>query len=108
MRLDTTLSRERGSSTWDPGSLTEATTTPAPRNATAELLHETARRATRYLDGLSERRVAPSPEALASLAPAWDTELPREPSDAREVIRLLDVIGSPATMAMAGPRFFGM
>jgi glutamate/tyrosine decarboxylase-like PLP-dependent enzyme len=36
-----------------------------------------------------------------------NTALPEAPTPADEVIRLLDEIGSPATMAMAGPRFFG-
>jgi glutamate/tyrosine decarboxylase-like PLP-dependent enzyme len=33
--------------------------------------------------------------------------LPDGPGDPRDTIRLLDEVGSPATMAMAGPRFFG-
>jgi glutamate/tyrosine decarboxylase-like PLP-dependent enzyme len=33
--------------------------------------------------------------------------LPEEPGDPAETLRLLDEGGSPATMAMAGPRFFG-
>ncbi|HZG65137.1 MAG TPA: aminotransferase class V-fold PLP-dependent enzyme, partial [Herpetosiphonaceae bacterium] len=32
---------------------------------------------------------------------------PDEPDDAEAVLRLLDEVGSPATTAMAGPRFFG-
>jgi glutamate/tyrosine decarboxylase-like PLP-dependent enzyme len=43
-------------------------------DATATLLADAARRATRYLDGLDARGVAPSPTALAAnwLAGAWD------------------------------------
>ena len=33
--------------------------------------------------------------------------LPAGPSEAADVLALLDEIGSPATMGMAGPRFFG-
>jgi glutamate/tyrosine decarboxylase-like PLP-dependent enzyme len=71
-----------------------------------ELLEEAARRAVSYLEGLGERRVAPSPEAVAGLA-RLEVPLPEEPSAALEVIALLDEVCSPATKAMAGPRFFG-
>ncbi len=71
-----------------------------------ELLSDAAARATRYLDGLATRSVRPDPAAVAGLR-AWDTPMPDEPADPREVLRLLDEVGSPATMAMAGPRFFG-
>ncbi len=36
-----------------------------------------------------------------------DEPLPAEPGDPAETLRLLDEVGSPATTAMAGPRFFG-
>jgi len=71
-----------------------------------ELLHDVALRAGRYLGGLDARAVAPDPAAVAALD-ALDAELPQEPADPRDVIDLLDRYGSPATMAMAGPRFFG-
>jgi glutamate/tyrosine decarboxylase-like PLP-dependent enzyme len=71
-----------------------------------KLLENTAQRAISYLEALDDRGVAPSPEAVAKLA-ALDELLPEQPTPAEEVIRLLDVICSPATMAMAGSRFFG-
>jgi glutamate/tyrosine decarboxylase-like PLP-dependent enzyme len=71
-----------------------------------ELLNTTADRAIRYLDGLAERRVSPDPEALARLS-RFDEALPDGPDDPRRVIALLDDVGSPATTATAGPRFFG-
>ncbi len=71
-----------------------------------ELLFDAATRATRYLEGLDGRPVRPDPAAVANLR-SWDTPLPDGPTDPREVLRLLDETGSPATMAMAGPRFFG-
>src|SRR5262249_2026576 len=37
----------------------------------------------------------------------WSEPLPEHPTDPHEMLRLLDEVGSPATMAMAGPRFFG-
>jgi glutamate/tyrosine decarboxylase-like PLP-dependent enzyme len=71
-----------------------------------ELLEDAARRAVRYLEGLGERRVAPSTEAVAELA-RLDVPLPEEASSASEVLAELDETCSPATTAMAGPRFFG-
>ncbi len=71
-----------------------------------ELLDDVALRAGRYLRNLDARAVAPDPAAVAGLD-AFDGDLPQAPADAREVIDLLDRYGSPATMAMAGPRFFG-
>jgi glutamate/tyrosine decarboxylase-like PLP-dependent enzyme len=50
--------------------------------------------------------VRPSPEAVARLDILREP-LPAGPSEAADVLALLDEIGSPATMAMAGPRFFG-
>jgi len=70
------------------------------------LLDDVAQRAGAYLRDLDVRAVAPDPAAVAGLD-ALDGELPQGPADAREVIDLLDRYGSPATMAMAGPRFFG-
>lgn len=70
------------------------------------LLETTAARVIRYLNDLNEREVAPTAEAVARLE-RFDEPLPEEPSDPREVLDTLDEIGSPATMGMAGPRFFG-
>jgi glutamate/tyrosine decarboxylase-like PLP-dependent enzyme len=71
-----------------------------------DLLSETSERAARYLAGLADRAVAPTPEAIA-LLPALGGPLPDGPSDPAEVIQLLDGIGSPATTATAGGRYFG-
>lgn len=71
-----------------------------------ELLHSTAERAIRYLRELPERRVAPDADALAALE-RFDEPLPDGPDDPGRVIALLDEVGSPATVASAGPRFFG-
>ena len=71
-----------------------------------QLLENVARRSARYLADLQERAVAVSPEAVARLTTLREP-LPAGPSDAADVVALLDEIGSPATMAMAGPRFFG-
>src|SRR6185369_4422906 len=55
-----------------------------------DLLLDAAHRATLYLEGLDARAVAPSADAVRNLS-ELDIPLPVE----------------PATMAMAGPRFFG-
>ena len=71
-----------------------------------DLLEMSANRAIDYLEGLQERPVAPSAAAVAGLA-ALDEPLPERPTPPEDVIRQLDELCSPATMAMAGPRFFG-
>src|SRR2546427_12435028 len=70
-----------------------------------DLLRTTAERAARYLAGLKDRGVAPTREALANLG-RLDEAFPEHPTDPSVVVRLLDDIGSPATMASAGGRFF--
>jgi glutamate/tyrosine decarboxylase-like PLP-dependent enzyme len=71
-----------------------------------EILHSVAGRAGRYLEEIQERRVAPSAEAVAALDGFLEA-LPAEPTAPADVIAMLDDLGSPATMGMAGPRFFG-
>jgi len=73
---------------------------------TNPLLVDASERAIRYLDGLGARPVAPTARAVSCLG-AFDEGLPDKPSDPAETLRLLDNVGSPATTAMAGPRFFG-
>jgi len=70
-----------------------------------KLLSEAGERAIRYLEGLDHRGVAPAPAAVERLK-EWDEPLPEEPTDPERVLALLDEIGSPATTAMAGRRFF--
>ncbi len=71
-----------------------------------ELLKVTTERALRYLDDLKNRNVAPKPEAIANLR-KFDEPLPETPTDPEQVIKMLDEIGSPATVATAGSRYFG-
>lgn len=71
-----------------------------------EILTDAATRAIHYLEALDSRAVAPSASALAKLK-AFDEPLPAQRSDPAETLRLLDEVGSPATTAMAGRRFFG-
>ena len=71
-----------------------------------DLLDDAAKRAIRYLGGLAHRGVAPDPGALAGLL-ELDGQLPEQACPPAETLRLLDDLGSPATMASAGGRFFG-
>lgn len=71
-----------------------------------DLLQTTAKRAQAYLDGLDQRAVAPTPAALAALAELGGP-LPDAPTDAAEVVSLLDRVGSPATVASAAGRYYG-
>jgi glutamate/tyrosine decarboxylase-like PLP-dependent enzyme len=71
-----------------------------------EPLEETALRTARYAAGMATRRVAPLPEAVERLAALGGT-LPESPSDPATVLALLDDIGSPATVATTGGRYFG-
>src|SRR5580658_3135622 len=71
-----------------------------------KLLVETADRAARYIAGIGDRRVAPLPADVARLK-TLGGPLPQLPSHPSEVLALLDDIGSPATVATAGGRYFG-
>ncbi|ERH50783.1 pyridoxal-dependent decarboxylase [Ectopseudomonas chengduensis] len=70
------------------------------------LLAEADRRALAYLDGLAVQRVFPDDKTIAALA-AFDQTLPEDGSDADQVLRQLDEIGSPATVASNAARYFG-
>lgn len=71
-----------------------------------ELLAATAQRASRYLDELQTRSVAPTKEAVARLA-ALNTPLQNESRTPDLVLKELDELVSPATIGIAGPRYFG-
>ena len=71
-----------------------------------ELLADTAARAARYLNQVNERRVAPSDENVARLK-RLGGPLPDGPTDPADVLAMLDDIGSPATVATTGGRYFG-
>src|SRR5579859_1512082 len=71
-----------------------------------KLLQETADRASRYLSEINSRRVAPASEDIARLQ-ALGGPLPLGPSDASQILALLDDVGSPATVATTGGRYFG-
>jgi glutamate/tyrosine decarboxylase-like PLP-dependent enzyme len=71
-----------------------------------EILDEAARAAHRYLDSLDARAVAPSQRAVDALS-ELDEALPERVSSPAETFALLDRVVSPATVAIAGARFFG-
>jgi glutamate/tyrosine decarboxylase-like PLP-dependent enzyme len=70
------------------------------------LLDQVARRANRYLDDVQTRSVAPTSHALSRLD-ELDGDLGSAPVDPSAVLALLDDVGSPATVASTGPRYFG-
>ena len=71
-----------------------------------ELLAETAVRAAGYIATINDRNVAPGSEDIARLE-ALGGALPENPCDPGEVLALLDEVGSPATVATTGGRYFG-
>lgn len=70
------------------------------------LLKDASERAARYLKGLSTRPVFPPQSALEALE-KLNAALPDQGLAPKEVLRLLDEYGSPATVASAGSRYFG-
>jgi glutamate/tyrosine decarboxylase-like PLP-dependent enzyme len=70
------------------------------------LLSFALERASRYLAQLSERNVQPQAADIARLQ-RLEEALPEATSDPMRTLALLDEVVSPATMGMAGGRFFG-
>ncbi len=71
-----------------------------------ELIDDFSRRAKRYFRGIETRDVFPSAEALERTS-LLDGPLQNAPIDPKEVLDQLDDIGSPATVASTGNRYFG-
>ena len=59
-----------------------------------------------YMETIGERDVYPTVEALHRLD-AFEEELPNGPTDPTEILDALHRIGSPATVAQTGGRYFG-
>jgi glutamate/tyrosine decarboxylase-like PLP-dependent enzyme len=70
------------------------------------LLEHASQRAIAYLESLEKRAVAPDPQAIRRLA-ELDISLPETGVDPIAVFDRLDEIGSDATVASAGSRYFG-
>jgi glutamate/tyrosine decarboxylase-like PLP-dependent enzyme len=79
---------------------------PYSTQPTADLLSDAAQRAAAYLERVRERRVAPAPADVDALG-ALSGPLPDGPAGPRDVLDLLDRIGSPATVATNAGRYFG-
>src|SRR5579863_2840137 len=71
-----------------------------------QLLDTAAARAARYVASVNSRGVLPRSEDIARLD-ALGGPLSENPSDPVELLALLDDIGSPATVATTGGRYFG-
>ncbi|OGO26153.1 MAG: pyridoxal-dependent decarboxylase [Chloroflexi bacterium RBG_16_51_16] len=67
---------------------------------------DAAKRAAEYLNGLDNRRVGPSPESLIGLS-KFNQPLQDDPIAPESVLQELDTLGSPATVASTGGRYFG-
>jgi len=65
-----------------------------------------AERAIRYTRGITERRVAPAADDRGRLK-GFHEPFPEYPCDANTVVAMLDELGSPATVATTGGRYFG-
>jgi glutamate/tyrosine decarboxylase-like PLP-dependent enzyme len=74
--------------------------------ARRELLRDTSDRAAAYLDQIGDRSVVPTADAVAGLL-ELEFPLPRRGLGAPHVMHVLDEVGSPATIASNGPRYFG-
>jgi glutamate/tyrosine decarboxylase-like PLP-dependent enzyme len=81
-------------------------TEPRPFVFPEELLLDAAHRGLSYLNDLDSRSVVPSAGAVARLR-ELRFPLPETPTPPENVLRLLDELGSPATVASAGPRYYG-
>ncbi len=78
-----------------------------PGNDTPALLADACNRATRYLaSDIETRRVFPIEKDIAALA-GLQGPMPLHGDEARNVLALLDEVGSPATVATNGGRYFG-
>ena len=70
------------------------------------LLSDAAERGAAYREAGADRAVAPSAEAVAGTA-KFVEPMPDNGREDEAVLAMLDTIGSPATVMMTGPRYFG-
>jgi glutamate/tyrosine decarboxylase-like PLP-dependent enzyme len=71
-----------------------------------DLLRQAAEIACKYVQEILDRRVAPTTRDLDHLA-RFRESFPNAPSDPMQILEKLDEIGSPATVATTGGRYFG-
>jgi glutamate/tyrosine decarboxylase-like PLP-dependent enzyme len=84
----------------------DSTASVAAKTNTRELLTLAAEKAIQYVQGVGERRASPSEADLAALA-GFSEPFPETPADPRDLLETLDHLGTPATTANAGGRYFG-
>jgi glutamate/tyrosine decarboxylase-like PLP-dependent enzyme len=72
----------------------------------SDFLRDAAERAIHYINTVNDRRVFPAAEAIDALA-QFDEPFPANPTQPSEIVKMLDEIGSPATVASTGGRYFG-
>lgn len=72
----------------------------------SDFLHDAAERGIQYINTINERRVFPTQEAIDALS-QFDEPFPNNPTDPAVIVKLLDDVGSPATVATTGGRYYG-
>src|SRR5260370_7298982 len=77
----------------------------AARNGT-DVLSLAAERAMRYVSEVGQRKEAREQRDIQAMEQVRET-FPEGPSDPKSVVAMLDEVGSPATVARAGGRYFG-
>lgn len=70
------------------------------------LLADAAERGIAYREHGKERHVAPAPDAVDAVR-KFSEPMPSEGCADSDVLAMLDDVGSPATVMMTGPRYFG-
>src|SRR5713101_8379950 len=75
-------------------------------NEIPALLADATTRAAQYLHDIKTRRVFPIEKDIAALA-RLRGPMPLHPEEPRSILALLDEVGSPATVASNGRRYFG-
>lgn len=84
----------------------ESAEATGPGAGLEDLLERARDAAARYITGVAARAPMPTAAAIAALD-GFREPLPAGPTSAAEVLRRLDTLGSPATVATTGGRFFG-
>jgi glutamate/tyrosine decarboxylase-like PLP-dependent enzyme len=72
-----------------------------------QLFNQAKEYAFEYVDRAMDRNVYPTAEAIAQLR-MFQEQLPDQHGDSNEILRLLHLYGSPATVSQIGGRYFGL
>ncbi|MEQ3746349.1 MAG: pyridoxal-dependent decarboxylase [Henriciella sp.] len=87
--------------------MSNMTDTTAPFQQSIDTLQLAAGYGKSYVEAIADRRVAPLDADISALQ-EFDIALPASPRSAEETLRDLNRLGSPATVATTGGRFFGL